>query len=46
MQKPLLITANLKIEDNGPRLLASRVRLLDDAIAEWHGGVAILVAGR
>ena len=40
-EKPLLISANLKIEDNGPRLLAARVLLLDDAIAEWHGGVAI-----
>ena len=37
--KPLLISANLKLEDNGPRLLAVRVQLLDDAIAGWHGGV-------
>ncbi len=39
--KPLLITANLKVEDNGPRLLAARVQLLDDAIADWHGGVTL-----
>ena len=41
--KPLLISANLKVEDNGPRLLAARVQLLDDAIAAWHGGVALWV---
>ena len=40
-EKPLLISANLKVEDNGPRLLAARVQLLDDAIAAWHGGVAL-----
>ena len=39
--KPLLISANLKVEDNGPRLLAARVQLLDDAIADWHGGVRL-----
>jgi hypothetical protein len=38
-----LISANLKVEDNGPRLLAARVQLLDDAIAAWHGGVALWV---
>ena len=42
-EKPLLISANLKVEDNGPRLLAARVRYLDDAVAAWHGGVAIWV---
>lgn len=42
-EKPLLIAANLKVEDNGPRLLAARVELLDDAIAAWHGGVALWV---
>jgi len=42
-EKPLLIVANLKVEDNGPRLLAARVELLDDAIAAWHGGVALWV---
>ena len=42
-KKPLLISANLKVEDNGPRLLAARVQLLDDAIAAWHGGVALWV---
>ena len=42
-EKPLLISANLKVEDNGPRLLAARVQLLDDAIAAWHGGVALWV---
>mgnify|MGYP001248040848 CR=1 FL=1 len=39
--KPLLISANLKVEDNGPRLTAARVQLLDDAIAGWHGGVRL-----
>jgi len=42
-EKPLLISANLKVEDNGPRLLAARVQLLDDAVAAWHGGVALRV---
>ncbi|MDB0016114.1 DNA polymerase III subunit alpha [Alphaproteobacteria bacterium] len=42
-EKPLLISANLKVEDNGPRLVAARVQLLDDAIAAWHGGVALWV---
>jgi len=36
-----LISANLKVEDNGPRLLAARVQYLDDAVAAWHGGVAL-----
>ena len=39
--KPLLISVNVKVEDNGPRLLAARVQLLDDAIADWHGGVTL-----
>jgi DNA polymerase-3 subunit alpha len=42
-EKPLLISANLKVENNGPRLLAARVQLLDDAVAAWHGGVALWV---
>ena len=42
-EKPLLISANLKVEDNGPRLLAARVQYLDDAIAAWHGGLALWV---
>ena len=42
-EKPLLVAANLKLEDNGPRLLAARLQLLDDAIAAWHGGVGIWV---
>ena len=42
-EKPLLLTANLKLEENGPRLLALRVQLLDDAIAAWHGGVGVWV---
>jgi DNA polymerase-3 subunit alpha len=42
-EKPLLVSANLKLEENGPRLLAARVQLLDDAIAAWHGGVGIWV---
>ncbi len=42
-EKPLLIAANIKVDENGPRLLAARVQLLDDAIAAWHGGVGIWV---
>ncbi|MDC1383375.1 DNA polymerase III subunit alpha [Candidatus Puniceispirillum sp.] len=42
-EKPLLISANLKADNNGTRLLAGRVQLLDDAIAAWHGGVALWV---
>ena len=42
-EKPLLIAANLKVEGNGPRLLAARVQYLDDAVAAWHGGVALWV---
>ena len=42
-EKPLLISANLKVDDNGPRLLAARVQYLDDAVAAWHGGLALLV---
>ena len=42
-EKPLMISANLKVEDNGPRLLAARVQYLDDAVASWHGGVALWV---
>ena len=39
--QPLFIAANLRVEDTGPRLLATRVQLLDDAIAGWHGGVTL-----
>ena len=42
-EKPLLVSANLKVEENGPRLLAARVQYLDDAIAAWNGGVALWV---
>jgi DNA polymerase-3 subunit alpha len=42
-EKPLLISVNLKVEDNRPRLLAARVQLLDDAIAARHGGLALRV---
>ena len=42
-EKPLLISANLKVDNNGVRLLAGRVQLLDDAIAAWHGGLALWV---
>ena len=42
-EKPLLVAANLKLEENGPRLLAARIQLLDDAIAAWHGGIGIWV---
>ena len=38
-----MISANLKVDDNGPRLLAARVQYLDDAVAAWHGGLALLV---
>ena len=32
----LLFSANLKVEENGSRLLAARVQYLDDAIAKNH----------
>ena len=41
--KPLLVSANVKIEEGGPRLLAARVQLLDDAVAAWHGGVGLWI---
>ena len=41
--KPLLVSANLKVEDSGPRLLAARVQLLDDAVAAWHGGIGLWI---
>ena len=40
-ERPLLVAANFKLEENGPRLLAAKVQALDDAIAAWHGGVGI-----
>ena len=40
-EKPLFISANVKLEENGPRFLAARAELLDDAIAAWHGGVSV-----
>ena len=39
----MLVAASLKLEENGPRLMAARVQLLDDAIAAWRGGVGIWV---
>ncbi len=42
-QKPLLISANLKVDESGMRLLAGRVQLLDNAIADWHGGVMLWI---
>ena len=41
--KPVLMSVNVKIEENGPRLLAARVQALDDAIAAWHGGIGVWV---
>ena len=41
--KPVLMSVNVKLEENGPRLLAARVQALDDAIAAWHGGVGVWV---
>ena len=29
------------MEENGPRITAARVQLLDDAIAAWNGGVGV-----
>ena len=40
---PVLLSANLKMEENGPRITAARVQLLDDAIAAWNGGVGVWV---
>jgi len=38
---PVLISANLRLEENGPRITAARVQALDEAIAAWNGGVGI-----
>ena len=38
---PILISANLRLEENGPRITAARVQSLDEAIAAWNGGVGI-----
>jgi len=40
---PVLVAANLRLEENGPRLTAARVQALDDAIAAWNGGVGVFV---
>ena len=40
---PVLVAANLRLEENGPSLTAARVQALDDAIAAWNGGVGVLV---
>ena len=40
---PVLVAANLRLEENGPRLTAARVEALDSAIAAWNGGVGIWV---
>ena len=40
---PVLVAANLRLEENGPRLTAARVQALDDAIAARHGGVGIVL---
>ena len=38
---PILVSANLRLEENGPRITAARVQALDEAIAAWNGGVGI-----
>jgi len=38
---PVLVSANLRLEENGPRITAARVQALDEAIAAWNGGVGI-----
>ena len=40
---PVLVAANLRLEENGPRLTAARVQALDEAIAAWHGGVGLVI---
>ena len=40
---PVLVSANLRLEENGPRITAARVQALDEAIAAWNGGVGIWV---
>ena len=38
---PVLVSANLRLEENGPRITAARVQALDEAIAAWNGDVGI-----
>ena len=38
---PVLVSANVRLEENGPRITAARVQALDEAIAAWNGGVGI-----
>ena len=38
---PVLVSANIRLEENGPRITAARVQALDEAIAAWNGGVGI-----
>ena len=40
---PVLVAANLRLEENGPRLTAAKVEALDTAIAAWNGGVGVWV---
>ena len=40
---PVLVAANLRLEENGPRLTAARVQALDEAIAAWNGGIGIVI---
>ena len=40
---PVLVSANLRLEENGPRITAARVQALDKAIAARNGGVGIWV---
>mgnify|MGYP002835673914 CR=1 FL=1 len=40
---PVLVSANLRLEEKGPRITAARVQALDEAIAAWNGGVGIWV---
>ena len=40
---PVFVETNLKFEDNGLRLTAASIQVLDDAIAQWSGGVGLMV---
>jgi DNA polymerase-3 subunit alpha len=40
---PVLVAANLRMEENGPRLTAAKVEALDSAIAAWNGGVGVWI---
>jgi DNA polymerase-3 subunit alpha len=40
---PVLVAANLRMEENGPRLTAAKVEALDSAIAAWNGVVGLWI---